>query len=389
MKNVLIINQSSELYGSDKALLELIEHYPKGFRPIVVLEHEGPLKDILMAKGIQVIKCPVIKLNSRFLSFSGIKNLVVDTVRGLYVLRREIKPIPIDLIHSNSISVFLGAFYALLFRKKHVWHVHEIVESPRLIAQCYPRFVSFFSTRIIFNSQSSFGQFYKIKPAVKKKSIIIYNGQHRDYPATGHQEIKKIRAEIFRMSPNSTAIGLVGRISKRKGQMLLVEVFDTLLKKYPNIHLVFVGSPPPGQDFFQQQLEECIRDKGIAQKVTIVGFQENIWPVYDALDITVVPSIESESFGLVATEAMLSKKPVIASNYGGLSEIVVHQQTGLLVPPGNSQELESALESLLLNPDLAREMGEKGYERVLKEFSTSAYVNAITSEYKSITDPRQ
>lgn len=384
MKNVLIINQSSELYGADKALLELIENYPEGFSPIIVLEHEGPLKEILLEMGFKVIKCPVIKLNRAAFSFKGIFLVGSHFIKGLYILRKETRNTHIDLVHSNAISVLVGAFYSFFFRKKHLWHVHEIVENPKFIANLYPKIVSFFSDKIVFNSKASFEQFLKIKPNVRNKSEVIYNGQSRLLPISSTTTIASIKTKLFKTDENAIVIGLIGRISRWKGQYLLLDAFSNLLKKHDAIHLVFVGSTPPDQDHFLHKLEDQIEALGIKGKVTIIDFQKEIWPIYDAITISVVPSIEPEPFGLVATEAMLSFKPVVAANHGGLSEIVIDDETGFLFEPRNQQDLENQLEKLIVNPAMVTKMGKKGNERVRSQFSTENYVSSIRNAYSEI-----
>ena len=101
-------------------------------------------------------------------------------------------------------------------------------------------------------------------------------------------------------------------------------------------------------------------------------------------DAVVVPSTEPESFGLVATESMLSKKPVIASKLGGLQEIIIHEETGYLFEAGNSADLCEQLEKIIENPYLGISLGEKGQERVKKCFSTQKYVGGMKSVYDSI-----
>lgn len=363
-------------------MLELLENFPTGFVPVVVLEHEGPLKEILLQRGIRVIKCPVIKLNRAALSVGGVFRLVKDFFKGLYILRKETRNTKIDLVHSNAISVMVGAFYSFFFRKRHLWHVHEIVESPAVIANLYPKVISVFAHRIIFNSEASYRQFLKIKPSIASKSEIVYNGQSRNFPFSAPESILDTKTQLFKAPQNATVIGLVGRISRWKGQSLLLEAFHGLTREHANIHLVFVGSTPPGQDHFLHNLRKEIVDFQLDDNVTIVDFQENIWPVYDAIDISAVPSTEPEPFGLVATEAMLSQNPVVASNHGGLTEIVVDGVTGFLVAPKNAKALSEKIETLLLQPNLARQMGLAGFERVKSHFSTASYVEGIARNYR-------
>jgi glycosyltransferase involved in cell wall biosynthesis len=385
MKNVLIINQSSELYGADKALLELIENFPPNFNPIVVLENEGPLKELLLEKGIKIIKCPVIKLNRSMLSFYGLYQILVDATKGFYIIRKETKSIKVDLVHSNAISVLIGFIYSFFYNKPHLWHVHEIVENPKIIAKLYPRIVYFFSNRIVFNSKASYNQFLKIYPKIEKKSEVIYNGQSRHFPLSDEKMIKEIKENLFKTSSEKIVIGLVGRISRWKGQYLLLEAFNKLIKKNSCIHLVFVGSTPPDQNHFLIKLNEMISEFNIGNNVTIVDFQKNIWQIYDAIDISVVPSIEPEPFGLVATEAMLSNKAVIAANHGGLCEIVIDNETGLFFEPRNVDDLAKKIEQLVLNPDLREKYGNNGNKRVKDVFSTEQYVSLFEKKYIELT----
>ena len=90
-----------------------------------------------------------------------------------------------------------------------------------------------------------------------------------------------------------------------------------------------------------------------------------------------MPSTEPEPFGLVAVEAMLAQKPVIASNHGGLTEIIKDKQTGLLFEPNNIQQLISSIEVLINDKDLRIQMGERGYKRAIEEFSIQKHITQI------------
>lgn len=386
MKNVLIINQSAELYGADKALLELLENYPDGYCPIVVLHQDGPLKDRLTKMGIDVIHSSVIKVKRGILGPLFFLKLPFEIFRSIRTIKKELRGKKIDLVHSNAISVFIGAFYASLYRKKHLWHVHEIIEHPPFLARIYPFIVNFFSDLIVFNSLASMAQFLKFKPSIAKNAVVIHNGQNRAQSTSTKDEINEIRRNFFKCDVESLlVIGLVGRISRLKGQRVLLRAFRQLEKSYPNIHLVYVGSPPDGQEHFLQKLQEKVTTFKLSSKVTILGFTENIWPLYDAMDIVVVPSTEPESFGLVATEAMLSKKPVVGSDLGGLKEIIVHGETGFLFEAGNVIALKENLEMLIKDPEKIKIFGENGSQRVKKLFSTRQYVAGMKMQYDRLT----
>jgi glycosyltransferase involved in cell wall biosynthesis len=110
------------------------------------------------------------------------------------------------------------------------------------------------------------------------------------------------------------------------------------------------------------------------------GFRTDIPEILAQLDILVVPSLQ-EPFGKIIIEGMAMKKPVIASNVGGIPEIIVDGQTGILVPPENAEALRQALESLLENRDMRKKMGIEGRKRVEQMFSIDKNVRQTEQIY--------
>ena len=186
--------------------------------------------------------------------------------------------------------------------------------------------------------------------------MVIWNGLEINFSEVTPTTVSEIRKNKFFIHSNEIVIALVGRISRWKGQMILLEAFNELIQNRTNIKLVFVGAPPPNQENFQEDLEKKIAELQLEKNVIILPFQNEIQKIWQAIDIAVVPSTEPEPFGMVAIEAMLAHKPVIASNHGGLTEIVVDEQTGFLVAPNNQHELVVALEKLIQSEDVRKQM---------------------------------
>jgi glycogen(starch) synthase len=102
-----------------------------------------------------------------------------------------------------------------------------------------------------------------------------------------------------------------------------------------------------------------------------------------------MPSRWQEPFGLVAVESALMARPVIAARVGGIPEIVVHKQTGLLVPPENSSALAEAIASLVENPEAARRMGCAARSRALEDFSFQRHVDAYEAVYRRVVSEQR
>lgn len=377
MITILIIHQSAELYGSDKTLLLLLKHIDKTkFYPVVVLPNEGILKDELEKENIEVVIAPVLKLSRKMFTPKNIFKFIKDIKIGISILDKLNKKHHFDIVYSNTLAVSLGMIYAKKRKIKHLWHVHEIIIRPKIIAAIYPKLLMIFSDLVVCNSIATQKNLTQRIPKLESKSIVIYNGI--EIPKGSNPDKINLGFPV-----DNIVISLVGRISSWKGQQLLVSAFVILAKKHLNIKLVFLGSAPLNQEHFEISLKNKIAENKLHEHVVIFPFQKEIAKFWNSIDIAVVPSTEPEPFGLVAAEAMLAKKPVIASNHGGLAEIVIDDVTGFLVAPNDAIALAEAISKLIGNPELRTQFGKKGHERVINEFSIERHVDQFEAIFEN------
>lgn len=364
LKTVLFVHQSAELYGSDKTLLILLKELDKSkILPIVVLPEVGPLTKELEKEQIEVIVAPVLKLHRNIFKPRNLFKFIKDFFIGIKVLKKILKTKKIDLMYSNTLAVLLGFLASKWFKIPHFWHVHEIIESPSFITSFY-RFLlsSKINKLILFNSKAT-QEFWK----TNSQNVIVWNGI---------EPFSETILEKF-SSNKKIKIALVGRISRWKGQQLLLNAFYNVQKNESEIELFFVGSAPPNQEHFLVDLKAKIKELNLEDKVKIIPFQKDIETVWKSIDIAVVPSTEPEPFGMVAIEAMMAGKPVIGANHGGLKEIILPDETGLLFEPNNQNDLESCLMKLIENQNLREELGKNGIQRAKNVFSVKNYAKTI------------
>lgn len=385
MKNILFIHQSAELYGSDKTLLLLLKHLDKTkFNPVVIIPFEGPLKTELEKENIKVVIAPVLKLYRKMFSPKNIIKFFREIKSSFSTLNILHKEHQFEIIYSNTLAVLLGIFYAQKTKIKHIWHVHEIIESPKIFTKAFNFLLALNSnTKIIYNSVAT-GNFWDINDKIKFKSQVIWNGLELPNYYLSQVEVNKTKKELFQANSNDLVIGLIGRISRWKGQQVLLRAFHIVNKTHKNIKLVYVGSPPLNQEGFLENLYQEINNLSLNNFVKVVPFQNDINLVWQSIDIAVVPSTEPEPFGLVAVEAMLAKKPVIGSNHGGLTEIIINDETGFLVEPNNVEALSEAICKLIDNSELRKSFGKKGYQRSIKEFSVDKYVQSFETVFSEM-----
>ncbi|GAH31889.1 unnamed protein product, partial [marine sediment metagenome] len=155
-----------------------------------------------------------------------------------------------------------------------------------------------------------------------------------------------------------------------------------LLNSFQKIRLTIVGD-----GIIRQKLESLVDRLGIKNNVAFAGFvpNEKVVEYLNKFDIFVMPSVgEGETFGVAAVEAMATGLPVVASNVGGLPEVVDDGKTGLLVKPGDVEDLKRALEFYILSKDARIEHGKRGREKVKKLYNWKDNAEQMNNLYKEI-----
>lgn len=381
---VLFVHASSDLYGSDKVLLDLLLNLDRSrFTPIVILPGKGPLFDAIQQAGIEVHDLPLARIARVGFSIAGVLTLAYRSIVSMIAISKVVAGRKIQIVHSNTLAVVSGAFWALLTNTKHLWHVHEIIEHPAIVDKCYPKLVNLLSCKVVANSNATRDWLVSSSQEISSKTITILNGLCYE-GVVSKPEIAKIR-EYCNASEKEIVVALVGRINRLKGHRIFVDALEILTARgVRSIRALIVGSPPTGQEQFKTDLSTYIQASNVAGIISFMDFTDNVWPVWAACDVAVVPSTEPESFGMVAIEAMVSHKPVIASNHGGLVEIVEDGITGFLVAPRDAVALTDALEILASDPLRRIEMGERGFQRQKKYFSLRSHTTAFECLYVEI-----
>jgi len=180
--------------------------------------------------------------------------------------------------------------------------------------------------------------------------------------------------------PRAMTIAFAGRLIAKKGADVLIAAMDQLKDRYPELRLSLAGE---GDE--RMALEADAARRGLASRINFAGrlTHEAIYPFLASAALVIVPS-RIEPFGLVALEAAQAGRAVVASAVDGLPGIVVHNQTGLLVPPGDAMALAAAIASLLDNPERAKAMGEAGRRRAESHFSWERYVAAHEDLFQQV-----
>jgi glycosyltransferase involved in cell wall biosynthesis len=192
----------------------------------------------------------------------------------------------------------------------------------------------------------------------------------------------------FALAENELAIGIVGQLTPRKGQLELIGAFAKALHELPEARLLIVGAAVFNRDEeYAELLQQRIHELGIENRVCMTGNRADVASVLQALDLVVVNS-SVEPFGLVALEAMACGAPVLAAVSGGIPELIKHGQNGWLVPQGDEQRLTAALVELGGRPELRRQLAEQGKTHMAATFSADRLLVQLHDFYDSFSDSR-
>jgi glycosyltransferase involved in cell wall biosynthesis len=184
--------------------------------------------------------------------------------------------------------------------------------------------------------------------------------------------------------PTVRLIGIVGNIKPWKGQELVIRAMDQLRNEFPDVVCLLIGDTPDGENAYRLQIDKLIEQLNLGQHVFITGYRHDVANYVNALEIQVHASVLPEPFGRVLLEGMALSKPLVASNAGGVPEIVVDGATGLLFEPQNAESLVDCLRTLLADPDRARRLGEAGRERLEARFSITNNVARTEDLYETL-----
>jgi glycosyltransferase involved in cell wall biosynthesis len=179
-------------------------------------------------------------------------------------------------------------------------------------------------------------------------------------------------------------VGTFAHLSLKKGYRELVRAAEIVLRRMPTAQFWCSG-----EGALRGELQETARVLGIADRFKLLGFRRDVADLMRAVDVMCLPS-HREPFGLVYVEAALSEKAVVACNAGGAPEIIMHGETGLLVPPPtadgppNVSALADAVLTLLDNRERAADMGRRGRELALQRFTWPRYLDGLNALYARV-----
>lgn len=187
--------------------------------------------------------------------------------------------------------------------------------------------------------------------------------------------------EKFGFNDGDIVIGYVANFTAGKGHVQLINAFDTIKRRFPNVKLILAGRGK------LQEVDDAVGRLGLGRRIVFAGWQDDVSAVYNAMDIFVQPSL-SEAFSQVLVEAMGCGIPVVATDVGGASEVIEDGVNGFLIPPGDPTAIAEGVVKLISDDSTRRYVAERGRESVRERFSAAMMIERHYELYREFMDRR-
>ena len=288
------------------------------------------------------------------------------------------------VVHThNSKAGFVGRLAARLAGVPAVVHtVHGFAfhdqEAPwkRWLYRTLERLASGWCDRLIMISQPLVDWAVRDRIAPRERMVKIYSGIDLGaFHAPADRD--RVRASLG-LPQDAFVIGEVAKLWDGKGHDVLFEASAQLAARIPSLRVLVVGD---GE--LRPSLERLAQRLGIAPRVCFTGFRDDVPSLLRALDVAVLPS-RFEGMGRAVVEAQAAGRAVVASRVGGIPDVIEHERTGLLVPPGDAQALARAIERLHREPSLREQLGQAARRAVNERFDARTMVRQIIGVYDAL-----
>ncbi len=227
-----------------------------------------------------------------------------------------------------------------------------------------------------FVAISEAGKQFLVSQIPNQNVVAISNGLSTDVPLGNLSD-----RELLKIPKSAKVISIIGRLVKWKGQEIYLEALSKIVKKgFDVVGIVLGHDPTPNQEYLAK-LRVLTEKLEISSRVHFMPWQDDVRQIYSVSDILIHASTDPEPFGLVILEAMFACKPVIATRGGGVSDLIIHDESGYLVKPNDPSELALAMERLISDEQYARDLAREGQKRAHTYFTIERNAKEIADVY--------
>lgn len=397
VRTVLFLDHTAKWSGGEIALLRTLQEMDTSrLRPVVALGEDGPFADHLRDSQIDVRIVP-LGLSAREVrkgsltpsALLGKVGVAGDYVRYVVVISRLAREVGASLIHCNSLKADLyGAFAGRKAKIPVLWHVRDHIDPsylPGPVVRVFQNLAARMPAFVVCNSQSTLDKLFppnNAKWATRLGTCAVVHDGLTNTDLAGVPA--PLVSGLWKNDP--PRVGIVGRLVEWKGQHVFLEAARRVLETGAKAEFVLIGGALFGETDYEADLRKQAAPLGEA--VSFTGFRSDVPALLKNLDILVHASITPEPFGQVVTEGMAVGLPVIATNAGGVPEIITSGENGFLTPMGDDKALADALQTLLHDPTQAQTLAHQGWQHVRANFTARQTAKRLEAVYDKVWETK-
>lgn len=370
---VLYISNDAQLYDAQKSLLECVKNLrEKDIEPLVLMPCKGELQNELDRNKIENMVIPYYNcIYSGNYHFTDYVKYLWTNVNALRKIKRLIKEKDIKFVHTNTLTVDIGAIAAYLSKIPHIWHFREYVEEDSGYKRLYPKITA----KLVRKSRYCISVSEGIRRKYRKKygvdSLRLYDALESS------AYFNSIDADFC--TENTAELLLAGTICERKGQRDAIRAIKILVEKGVNVHLTIVED---GEAAFIRELKVYARKRGLMKYITFHAHTHSLHDLEIQSDIILVCS-GMEAFGRVTAEAMMAGKIVIASKSGDVVELIgINEERGYLYPYGHPEKLADKIQYILTNKEEVLEKEKQAQKFIMDLTDMERYTERLVQIYR-------
>ncbi len=367
MPEILLLCEYATLNGGERSMLTTLDGVrAAGFTPVAMAPPRGPLADALAARGVELLPFECRAADGT----RAPQNCLREELAAILRRRRP------ALLHANSLAMGrLSGPVAVELALPGIGHLRDIVKlSAQAVADlnCHARLLAVSHATRAFHVAGGL---------TAGKTHVVYNGvdlqEFCPRPPTGY-----VHRELG-LSPETQLVGVIGQISLRKGQDVLLRAAARIADRLPNVHYLVVGQRHSGKDE-SRRFERDLHD-ALSQRIHFLGVRSDVCRLLNELTLLVHPA-RQEPLGRVLLEAAAAGVAVVATNVGGTPEIFPpEKEAARLVPPDDAQAMGDAILKLLGDSALRRRLSMAARRRAAEQFDIRMSVDDLLRHYRALT----
>jgi glycosyltransferase involved in cell wall biosynthesis len=369
---ILYVIGTLRVGGAERHLVALLKRIDqKVFAPeVCCIRKQGEFVEEVEAAGIPILDLGI----ERYYSFRAFRRFLF-LIR--YMRKKRFRIVHTFLFHTN----FFGGLAAWLARiPRLVISIRNMNIHFRAKHVCTVRLMGRLADRVTVVSEQVRQMVLRREKLQASKIVCIPNGiDMARLAASTDREAKKKALGIEQRRP---VLGCVANLASRKGHCYLVEAMAQVAAAYPDAALLLIGGGVQ-----KQKLTDRVASLNLDGHVRFLNRRRDVPEILDVIDLFVLPSLE-EGMSNALLEAAAKGRPAVVTDVGGNAEVVVHGETGLVVPPRDAEAMARAILDLLRDADAAAAMGARGRDRVRRKFSIEQVVDNVQALYRDLISER-